>query len=74
MTGLPMWVIFHNPTDYPGKFVLRRNVITPNVVTPDPEPLAVTDTLKEARDALPPNLYRIERMKFDLPSVVEVWL
>ena len=50
---LVMFTIYHNPSDYPGKFVARRCTILPGAVAMDDEPLAVADTLEAAREAIP---------------------
>jgi hypothetical protein len=70
---LAMWTIFASPRDYPGKYVLRRFLIGPDGCTPDAAPLAVVDSLVEARRALPRGLFRQERDAADSPSVVETW-
>lgn len=67
---LEMYVIYHNPSDYPGKYVVRiwRGLQA------DREPLTVTTTLSGSRAALPPGLYNLERFEQDDPAIVEVWV
>jgi len=73
--GLPMFAIYHNPKDYPGRFVVRRWLILPGGdIQPDPEPLAVTFTLEWARLEVPGNCWRLERHDMDDPCIVEVWM
>jgi hypothetical protein len=67
---LEMFTIYCNPRDYPGKYVVRRHVTG---IGPDPEPLAVVDTLDEARDAVPPYLACMNRQPDDQPQIVETW-
>lgn len=71
--GLQTWTIYNNPSDYPGKFVVRRMTILGGIHR-DPEPAAVVDTLEEARAAVPPSLMRIDRHPNDEPQIVECWL
>lgn len=66
---LPMWTVYDNPSDYPGKFVARMSFYdraTSNVL--------VADTLEELRGLLPPRLTRLERDPNDDPVIVEVWV
>lgn len=73
---LTNFTIYSSPADYPGKYVVRRwRVVrgSPEPV-PDPQPLAVVDTLEEARRAVPAHLTCIPRWPGDVPCVVEVWL
>lgn len=72
--GLPMWTIYANPSDYAGKYVVRRSVSGAEGVAHDPEPLAVVDTLMDARRALPRGLVCMHRAADDDPVIVEVWL
>ncbi len=66
-----LYTIYRNPSDYPGKFVVRRFWLE----TPDPEPLAVVDTLEEAREAVPPEAdHNIGREPGDEPQIVETWI
>ncbi len=73
--ALCLYVIYDSPLDYPGKHVLRRWTVIPMELAPDPEPLAVVDTLEEARTALPVDgLVNIGRYLEDEPQIVEVWI
>jgi len=71
---LPIFVIYRDPSDYPGKYVLRRQLVSGGVITVDPEPMAVGDTLMHARAQLPMGLHRMERHQDDEPQIVECWL
>lgn len=72
----PLWVVYHNPSDFPGKYVVRRTVATPlpPYSRPDAEPLIVCDTLAEARTVLPVGGYNLGRMDGDEPQIFEVWV
>ena len=74
------YVIYGNPIDYPGRFVVRRWRMTdtqPRKFRPDPNLMTNCATLEEARVAVQqadPNLVCIQRCENDDPSIVEVWL
>jgi hypothetical protein len=70
--SLPMYTITQNPSDYPGKFVVRvqfcgaKPVMGPVV--------AIEDTLLGARMAIAPlSLHCQPRDPSDDPVIVEVW-
>lgn len=63
------FTIFHNPKDFPGKFVVRLfDGKTPTRL------LTVKDTLEEARKTIPPMFFRVDRSQNDDPVIVETWL
>jgi hypothetical protein len=70
---LTLYVITKNPKDYPGKFVVRPQTVGQRGLLSYGEPI-VGETLEEVRDALPPGLYNIGRMKNDDPVILEVWI
>ncbi len=70
---LEMWVVYENPLDYPGKFVCRRWVVTPEGNTPDGH-CWVTSTLEDARSKVPPDCFRIPHQDGEDPCIVETWL
>lgn len=70
----PLWTVYSNPRDYPGKFVVRRSLVSSGGILPDREPLAVADTLEAARAVVPAWLTVIPRSPEDDPVIVEVWL
>ena len=66
---LDIWIIYDNPSDYPGQFVARRfkmNQPTADVMT--------AGSLEGVRALLPPGLVRLERTQHDQPHIVEVWV
>lgn len=73
---LPMWTVYKNPSDYPGKYVVRRSVAGPGgTLRHDPFPIVVAETIEEARLSLPQvGLHCIPRYAEDDPVIVEVWL
>lgn len=66
---LDIWVIYDHPEDYPDKFVARcweGETPTDRIFT--------ADTVKEIRELIPPDLYRLDRDPSDDPVVLEVWI
>lgn len=73
------WTIYQNPSDYPGKHVVRRWFTRRNhgqvETMADVVPVAVADSLEAARRALPLSACaRLARDPQDDPCIVEVWL
>ena len=73
MNGLDLYVVYRNPSDFPGQYVVRRQVAGPGVIFKDARPLAVGN-LAAVRAALPTGLVRLERDPNDDPCIFEVWL
>lgn len=73
---LYMFTIYDDPTDHPGKFVVRRWWLDFPGGEPfkDTEPTAVVPTLEEARAAVPEGMYRLSRLPNDEPQIVETWI
>jgi hypothetical protein len=72
---LNVYTVYERPDDYPRSFVVRRTVIAPGGVSvPDEVPLAIADTLREAREAIPQGCFRLDRDPLDAPAILEVWL
>lgn len=74
--NLSLYTIYKNPTDYPGKFVVRRWSVgnKDGVPTPDKEPTIVTDDLEKARGVIPFGYNMFLRNEDDDPKIVETWL
>jgi hypothetical protein len=70
--SLPIYTVYRNPSDYPDKFVVRRWESLP-VPKPDATPLAVCDSLEQARAAVPEGLTLLDRAQADDPVIVGVW-
>ncbi len=70
---LQMWVVYNNPADYPGKWVVRLYLIGRGGAGV-PAGAVVADTLEGVRAAIPPGLQRLERHAADDPVVYEVWI
>lgn len=71
---MQQFVVYKNPTDYPGKFVVRRFVISLGAFTADPVPLIVCENIEEARESIPEWAAMICRDPNDAPAIQEVWL
>jgi len=70
---LPVWVIYENPSDYPGSFVVRRQQVRDGQIVPDKE-CAVVASLEAARARIPTNLVRLPPDPLDDPVIAEVWI
>ena len=71
---LVIYTIYENPTDYPGKFVVRKHDVIAGSSTPDKLPCAVVSSLDEARKAIPEGMVNIQRLPEDEPQIVESWI
>jgi hypothetical protein len=73
--GIKMWVIYANPSDFPGKCVVREHVIAAGGIHGvEEQPAAVVSTLAEARAAVPRGLTRLPRDPDDDLAIVEAWI
>jgi hypothetical protein len=73
---IEMFVVYANPKDYPGKFVVRRGHVGGERILWNVEPTAVTDGLEEARAAVPNREARgrFPRADSDDPVIVETYV
>jgi hypothetical protein len=70
-------VIYFNPKDYPGKYVVRRQSPNEDGTILIDKKCTVTSTLGLARVALHsacPGLFRIDRHPEDAAVIVESWI
>ena len=65
---MPMFVIYRDPVDYPGKFVAR--VFDLNKPTPY---CAIRDSYNEIVETVPEAMTRIPRDPHDDPKIIETW-
>jgi len=67
--AIELLVIYRDPHDYPGKFVVRRwwNQI------PEREPTLVCDSIEQARTVIPIHAVYLGRYDEDDPAIYEVW-
>lgn len=67
---MTIYVIYDNPRDYPGKFVVRRWIGLQACA----EPEGVFTTINEARTVVPAGAVFITPYDTDDPCIAEVWL
>lgn len=70
--ALAFFVIFDRPLDFPQHFVVRRQFATRGCVVNDVVP-RLAASLEEARQLVPPGLYRQPRQDGDDAFIVETW-
>lgn len=75
---LTIYTISHNTCDYPGKFVVRQSnmgrkygEVFINHIDP---PVAIVDSLNQAREAIPDDLQLIPRSSDDDPVIAESYM
>lgn len=70
------YVIFKNPSDHPGKFVVRLRRMIGEEGVLDATPVAVVDTLEAAREKIENTdcLLCLPRGPHDEPEVIETWV
>lgn len=71
---LLIWTVYNNPSDYPGKYVVRWFCLAGDGAYTAAQPTIITDTLEEARAALPQGLHRLGRGTNDDHTIVETWV
>jgi hypothetical protein len=69
---LAIWVVYKRPADYPGHFVARKWLVTPEGLTATMEAV-FAPTLGQVRAKLPPDLYCSPRQPGDEPQIIESW-
>lgn len=73
--GLTMYVVYRNPSDYPGKYVVREWSLSPGgVLCANMNPHAVADTIEDARESIPDDAARLLRHAEDDPVIEETWV
>jgi hypothetical protein len=73
---MTQYVIYHDTTDHPGKYVVRKWTVGPDGAKPD-DLAQVCDTLPLARDVVAyhfPGAFRLDRNLEDDPVIVETWV
>ena len=68
------FTLYHNPHDYPGKFVVRRWWVGKGQVKPDDDWFYLGETLEEVRAKIPTRCVRFMRDPNDEPQIVEFWI
>lgn len=68
-----IFVIYFNPSDYPGRYVLRQWIIDSNQIIPTTN-VHIEDTIKKVRKHLPKDVSIIVKNDMDDPCIVETWI
>jgi len=68
-----IYTIYFNPSDYPGKYVMRYHTVQNGEIVSDND-CVVSDSLEGARKSLPHGLYRCTKDMNDDPVIVEVYI
>lgn len=71
---MDMYVIYLNPGDFPGQYVVRRWTLSALGAIPREGPLYVGVDLAAARRAVPKGLIGCTRHEHDDPAILEVWM
>lgn len=71
---LPMWVIYENPVEAPGQFVVRRWAVPAGGGDPVADDGHTEPTLYLARRHVPAGSVRMEPSLDDDPAICEVWI
>lgn len=71
--GLRMWTIYCNPSDLPGRYVVRPFLVTSDGPVPERRAWGAS-SLEGARAVIPPGCTRLGRHPTDDPVIVETWL
>lgn len=73
MSEVIVYVVYHDPKDYPGSWVVRMHFITAGKVEPG-KSVIVCRSLEEARATVPPDAVHLGRSIGDEPQIYEVWI
>jgi hypothetical protein len=71
---ITFWTVYHNPADYPGKYVVRAQWAERGGQIKHSAECTVHDTLEGARAAVPPGCWPFARDPNDDPVIVESWM
>lgn len=78
--GIEVWVLYYCPTDFPGEWVVRRQVAGGDRITPDASPAARGVTLEacvsdlRGRHPQTRELLWVSRSTGDEPQIVGCWM
>lgn len=71
--ALTIWTIYRNPSDHPGKWVLRGHDIGPGTVTARPA-CYITDSYDALLSSLPLGAQPLPHFSDDDPAIYETWV
>ena len=69
---LIQWVIYFDPSDYPGKYVARKWIVASGRIAAT-QVSYMSDSLEDARRHIPDGMFNLGRFANDDPKIVEVW-
>jgi hypothetical protein len=75
MSSIPdliMFIVYREP-EFDGKFVLRCCLVEDGEPLSLEPPVAIADTLEEARKPIPEDFTNLGTAEMDNPAIVEVW-
>lgn len=74
--SIHLYVVYGpNTSDFPGKYLIRRQVAKNNrTIEIDEEVFAFGDSLEDVRKKVPTGKHRLERDPSDDPVILETWL
>jgi len=72
--GLTIYVVYKNPSDYPGKYVVRPQRVSRDAGIVNEPVTYVGESLQMARASIPPCLSYFPRHPGDDPVILEAWL
>lgn len=67
--NLPLLVVYNDPKDYPGKYVMRLWNVDEST-----DHVIVKDSLDEIHNSIPSRFFNLGRNQHDDGSIVEVWI
>jgi hypothetical protein len=73
MSVLVQHIVYFNPSDYPGKYVIRKVFIEDGKIRLDKNEIYVT-SYALVKEFIPKGLVRISRHPDDDPVIVETWI
>lgn len=74
MEGLLFYTVYFNPSDYPGKYVVRKTIVNAGGVHHAEEAEIIAQDLESARKVIPWHLHRMDPWPGDDPAIFEIWL
>jgi hypothetical protein len=73
-TILDVYVVYKDPLDYPGQWVVRHWQVVPEADEPLPRSATIGDSYEAVISAIPPGFIRTLPMQGDVKSIHEVWI
>jgi hypothetical protein len=68
------YVVYRDPSDYPGMFVLRAFRFQNGRLQPELDPKAISKSLSLCRALIPKDRVNLERSANDDSAIYEVWI